>query len=95
MVGSGRCINPILGMDNFKKLQLSVSQKTFGRKITKNTNKKPTYGPEKILFMEKEIEDPVAHYTKKIEKQLFTSFLQKTMKSKILITMSILEKISK
>ncbi len=61
---------PILGMDNFKKLKLSVQQK----KPTPNNvdkradkNKKKT---EKICFIEREIEDLPQNYTKKFAENI-------------------------
>ncbi len=49
---------PILGMDNFKRLNLSVQQKKPTQKKGKTSKTKNIKKWEKIYFVEKEIEDP-------------------------------------
>ena len=66
---------PILGMDNFKKLKLSVRQKKPNSNEKDQENKKM----EKICFIEREIEDPQQHYSTKIAetfKKLFETNLE-------------------
>ena len=65
---------PILGLDNFKKLQLSVHQKRPKHQIPRSNKANKDAKVNKLYFVEKEIEDLERHYTAKISENFKTLF---------------------